>query len=114
MFGNLGKLAGVMKNAGKIQEMMKEAQDELSKIIVSGEAGAGAVKIQMTGKNQVLSVHFDDEILKESKEVLQDLTAAAINDALKKAAEETQSRMVGLSNLVGGDLGNFADLLGTK
>ncbi len=111
MLGNLGKLAGVMKNAKKIEEMMGQAQDELSKIIVTGEAGAGAVKIQMTAKNQALNVHIDDEILKDPKEVLQDLIAAAINDAMQKIAVETKSRMMGLSHLLGGDLG---DLLGGK
>lgn len=110
MLGNLGKLAGVMKNAKKIEEMMHQAQDELSKIIVTGEAGAGAVKIEMTAKNQVIKIDIEDEILKD-KAVLQDLIAAACNNASQKVAEETKSRMMGMSQLLGGDLG---DLLGGK
>ncbi len=111
MLGNLGKLAGVMKNAKKIEEMMNQAQDELSKIIVTGEAGAGAVKVEMTAKYEPVSVTIDDEILKEPKEVLQDLVAAAVRDATKKATEETKSRMMGFGNLLGGD---FSDILGEK
>lgn len=111
MLGNLGKLGSLMKNAKKIQEQMEKAQAELEKLIVTGEAGAGAIKVIMTAKNVVQQVVIDDEILKESKEILQDLIVAAINDANQKAAHEMKSRMMDLEGLAGGNLG---DLFGGK
>lgn len=112
MLGNFGKIAGMMKNAKKIEEMMGQAQDELSKIIVTAEAGAGAVKIEMTAKYEAIRIQLDDEVLKEPKEILEDLLTAAVNDATRKVSEETKSRMMGLSSLLGG--GDLGDLLGGK
>ncbi len=86
--GGLGNLASLMKNAGKIQDIMKEAQEKLAKIEVVGEAGAGAVKIRMNAQNYAKDVFIDDEILKEEKIILQDLIAAAINDATQKIEKE--------------------------
>ncbi|OGT25915.1 MAG: nucleoid-associated protein, YbaB/EbfC family [Gammaproteobacteria bacterium RIFCSPLOWO2_02_FULL_42_14] len=97
MFGdklNLGNLASLMKNAGKIQDMMKEAQEKLKKIEVLGESGAGAVKIIFDAQNYAKSVTIDDEILKENKEVLQELITAAINDGAKKIEKEKE-KLVG-------------------
>lgn len=88
--GSLGNLAGLMKNAGKIQDMMKEAQERLKKIVVVGEAGAGAVKIEMDAQGNAKSVFIDDEIIKEGKEILQELIAAAINDAASKIEKEKE------------------------
>ena len=98
--GGLGNLASLMKNAGKIQDMMKEAQEKLSKIEVIGEAGAGAVKIRMNAQNYAKDVFIDDEILKEEKVILQDLIAAAINDAAQKIEKEKE-KLVG-ANMLGG------------
>lgn len=104
MFGdkfNLGGLAGLMKNAGKIQEMMKEAQEKLARIEVIGEAGAGAVKITMNAQGYAKKVCIDDEILKEDKTVLQDLVAGAINDAAQKIEKEKEGMIGNAGNLFG-------------
>ncbi|MCB1827688.1 MAG: YbaB/EbfC family nucleoid-associated protein, partial [Coxiellaceae bacterium] len=87
MFGdkfNLGGLGGLMKSAKKVQEMMEKAQEELAKIEVTGESGAGAVKVTVTAQHYAKRIDIDPEILKESKEVLEELIAAAINDATQK------------------------------
>ena len=91
--GGLGNLAGLIKNAGKIQDIMKEAQDKLAKIEVTGEAGAGAVTIKMNAQNYAKSVYIDDEILKEGKMILQELITAAINDAAQKIEKEKEKLM---------------------
>lgn len=100
--GGLGNLAGLVKNAGKIQEMMKEAQDKLAKIEVTGEAGAGAVTIKMNAQNYAKAVYLDDAILREEKIILQDLIAAAINDAAQKIEKEKEKLMG--TNMLGGML----------
>src|SRR3989338_8104682 len=92
---NLGNIASLMKNAGKIQDMMKEAQEKLAKIEVMGESGAGAVQIKMNAQGYALAVHIDDEILKENKMILQDLIAAAINDSAKKIEKEREKMVSG-------------------
>lgn len=98
--GGLGNLAGLIKNAGKIQEVMKEAQDKLAKIEVTGEAGAGAVTIKMNAQNYVKEVCIDDTLLKEEKIILQELIAAAINDAAQKIEKEKEQLMG--ANMFGG------------
>ena len=102
MFDKLGGLANLMKNAGKIQDMMKDAQEKLSKIEVIGESGAGAVKIKFNAQNYAKEVSIDDEILKEGKIILQDLIAAAINDGAQKIEKEKE-KLVG-ANMLGGML----------
>src|SRR5688500_10824498 len=75
MFGdkfNLGAIMGLLKNPGKIQSMMKEAQEKLAKVEVTGESGAGLVKIVVTAENYAKSVFIDDSVLQEDKTVLQD------------------------------------------
>ncbi|EKD77706.1 MAG: hypothetical protein ACD_42C00219G0002 [uncultured bacterium] len=100
-FGGLGNLASLMKNAGKIQEMMKEAQDKLAKIEVIGESGAGAVKIKFNAQNYVKTIFIDDEILKEDKAILLDLIAAAINDGAQKIEKEKERLVSGAGMLSG-------------
>lgn len=100
MLGNLGNLANLMKNAGKIQEMMKEAQEKLAKLEVIGEAGAGAVKITMNAQGYAKSVFIDDDILKEEKTIVQELVAAAINDAAQKIEKERE-KMVSATGMMG-------------
>lgn len=103
MFGKLGDLSNLLKNAGKIQELMKETQDKLSKIEVIGEAGAGAVKINFNAQNYARSVMIDDEILKEDKTILLELIAAAINDGAKKIEKEKE-KIVANPSMLGGML----------
>jgi len=92
----------MIKNAKKMQGMMEQAQEELAKVNVTGEAGAGAVKVMMSAKFVVKKVEIDDEILKEDKEVVEELIAAAINDANRKVEEITKSKMMDFGDLMGG------------
>ena len=100
MLGNLGNLANLMKNAGKIQQAMKEAQEKLAKLEVIGEAGAGAVKVIMNAQGYAKSVHIDEEIAKESKTIVEELVAAAINDAAQKIEKERE-KLVSNANMLG-------------
>lgn len=99
--GGLGNLASLLKNAGKIQDMMKEAQEKLAKIEVIGSAGADAVQVKLNAQGYALSVIIDDAILKEDKIILQDLITAAINDAAQKIEKEKE-KMVSAAGMLGG------------
>ena len=89
----------LMQQAQKMQEQMQkkmsQAQEELAKTEVIGESGAGLVKITMTGKHDVKRVAIDPELLKEDQEMLEDLLAAAVNDAVRKVDVLTTERMAG-------------------
>ena len=91
---NKGQLAGLMKQAQNMQDNMKKAQEELGTIEVTGESGAGLVKVTMTCKHDVRRVQIDPSLLADDKEMLEDLVAAAFNAALKKA-EDTSSEKMG-------------------
>lgn len=91
--GGLGNIASLIKNAGKIKEMMDDAQTKLAQIEVDGVSGAGAVQVRMNAQGYALSVMIDDDILKEDKIILQELIAAAINDAAKKIEKEKETLM---------------------
>lgn len=104
MFGdkfNLGGLGGLMKSAKKVQEMMEKAQEELAKVEVTGESGAGAVKVTVNARHFAKNVEIDPEILKESKDILEELIAAAINDATQKVEEVTKSKMMDAGQILG-------------
>lgn len=102
--GKLGNLASLMKNAGKIQEMMKQAQDELAQMEITGEAGAGMVTATVNGVNELKSLTITDEALKESKEILIDLIVAAVNTANNKAKQVSQEKMMAAGGgLFGGE-----------
>lgn len=90
MKGNMGDL---MKQAQEMQEKMQQAQAELANTEVEGQAGAGMVKVTMTGRYDVKRVAIDDMVMGEDKEVLEDLLAAAVNDAVKKVEANNQSAM---------------------
>lgn len=108
MFGdkfNLGNIASLMKNAGKIQDMMKDAQAQLAKIKVTGESGAGLVKITVNAEGYAQSVEIDPSVLSEDKEILQDLIAAAINDATQKV-QKMKEKMLSSNDILGGILGD--------
>jgi len=107
MIGGKFNLGSLMKNAKKIQEMMEKTQDELAKIRINGEAGAGLVKVVVTAQHQVVSIEIADEALKEPKEVVEDLIKAALNDANQKAAKITQEKMMATGNLFGGADGDL-------
>jgi DNA-binding YbaB/EbfC family protein len=91
------QLAGLMKQAQQMQENMKKAQDELALTEVEGQAGAGLVKIVMTCRHDVKRVSIDPSLLGEDRDMLEDLVAAAMNDAVRRAETTTQERMSGLA-----------------
>ena len=88
-----GQLAGLMQQAQKMQENMKRLQDELAQMEVEGQAGAGMVKVVMTCKNQVRRVSIDPSLVGDDRDMLEDLVAAAFNDAVRRAEELTQQKM---------------------
>jgi len=90
---NKGQLAGLMKQAQAMQENLKKAQDELAFIEVTGESGSGKVSILMTCKHQVKRVTIDPSLLTDDKDMLEDLIAAAFNDAARKAEEASEAKM---------------------
>ncbi|POZ61476.1 YbaB/EbfC family nucleoid-associated protein [Chromobacterium alticapitis] len=95
MFGKAG-IAGLMKQAQQMQENMKKAQEELALVEVEGQSGAGMVKVTMTCSHDVKRVAIDDSVL-DDKEMLEDLIAAAFNDAARKVEATSQERMSGFT-----------------
>jgi DNA-binding YbaB/EbfC family protein len=93
---NKGGIANLMKQAQKMQENMAKAQEELANIEVEGQSGAGAVKIVMTCKHDVKRVSIDPSVM-DDKEMLEDLIAAALNDANRRAEQTSQERMGALT-----------------
>ena len=92
-----GQLAGLMKQAQAMQENMKKMQDQLATIEVEGQAGAGMVKVVMTCKNDVKRVTIDPSLLGEDKDMLEDLVAAAFNDAVRKAEATSSEKLSGMT-----------------
>jgi DNA-binding YbaB/EbfC family protein len=88
-----GQLAGLMKQAQAMQDNMKKAQEELANIEVEGQSGGGMVKVLMTCKNAVKRVTIDPSLLADDKDMLEDLVAAAFNDAVRRAKEVSQAKM---------------------
>ncbi|MBT9491622.1 MULTISPECIES: YbaB/EbfC family nucleoid-associated protein [Roseateles] len=88
-----GQLAGLMKQAQAMQDNMKKAQDELALVEVEGQSGAGLVKVVMTCKNDVKRVTIDPSLLADDKDMLEDLVAAAFNDAVRRAEEVSSQKM---------------------
>jgi hypothetical protein len=92
-----GGLGNLMKQAQRMQETMQKAQAELADMEVTGQAGGGMVSVVMTGRHDVKRVAIDDSLLTEDKEMLEDLLAAAVNDAVRKVESTTQEKMSGLT-----------------
>jgi nucleoid-associated protein EbfC len=88
-----GQLAGLMKQAQQMQDNMQRMQAEFAKIEVEGQAGGGLVKVTMTCKHDVKRLHIDPTLLADDKDMLEDLLAAAFNDAVRKAEALTQEKM---------------------
>ncbi|MEY3106340.1 MAG: hypothetical protein RIT35_506 [Pseudomonadota bacterium] len=86
-------LGNIMQQAQKMQENLKKAQDELALIQVQGESGGGLVTIIMSGKREARKVTIDNSLLNEDKDMLEDLVAAAINDAVNKVAKMKKDKM---------------------
>ncbi len=91
------QLAGLMKQAQQMQDNMKKAQEELASIEVEGQSGAGMVKVTMTCRHDVKRVTIDDSLLKDDKDMLEDLIAAAVNDAVRRVESTVQEKMAGVT-----------------
>ena len=94
---NKGQLAGLMKQAQAMQDNLKKAQDELANVEVQAESGAGLVKVTMTCRHDVKRVAIDPSLLGDDKDMLEDLVAAAFNDALRKAEATSQEKMASVT-----------------
>ena len=94
MIGNIGQL---MKQAQMMQENMRRMQESLATLEVEGQSGAGLVKVTMTCRHDVKRVAIDPSLLGEDKDMLEDLVAAAINDAVRRVEAVTQEKMSGLA-----------------
>lgn len=92
-----GGLGDIMQQAQKMQAEMQKAQQELAEREVIGESGAGLVKVTMTGRHDVRRVDIDPSVLGEEKSVLEDLLAAAVNDAVRRVESANREAMKGLA-----------------
>jgi len=92
-----GGLGNLMKQAQQMQANMQKAQEEIAGMEVTGESGGGMVKVTMTGRHEARRVEIDASLLGDDKEMLEDLVAAAINDAAHKVEAVTQERMAGMT-----------------
>lgn len=93
-----GGLGNLMKQAQKMQEDMQKAQEELKQIEVEGQSGGGMVKVTMKGSHEVQRIHIDDSLVGDDKDMLEDLIAAAINDAVHKVEQTTKDKYAGLTS----------------
>ena len=93
-----GGMAGLMKQSQQMKEKMQKMQEELANAEVTGESGAGLVSVVMTGRHDVRRVSIDDSLLEEDKEILEDLIAAAMNDAVRKVEQNSQKSMAGMTD----------------
>ncbi len=91
------QIAGMMKKVQSMQDDMKKMQDQLATMEVEGQSGAGLVKVVMSCKNDVKRVSIDPSLLADDKDMLEDLVAAAFNDAVRKAEILTQEKMAGVT-----------------
>ncbi|MCU0973530.1 MAG: YbaB/EbfC family nucleoid-associated protein [Burkholderiales bacterium] len=91
------QIAGLMKQAQQMQENMKRVQEELATVQVEGESGAGLVKVVMTCRHDVKRVAIDASLLSDDKEMLEDLVAAAFNDAVRRVDATVQEKMGGFT-----------------
>lgn len=92
-----GQLAGLMKQAQQMQDNMRKMQEDLAAIEVEGQAGAGMVKVIMTCRHDVKRVMIDPSVIGDDREMLEDLVAAAVNDAVRKAEATSQEKMAGIT-----------------
>ncbi len=93
-----GGLGNLMKQAQQMQEDMQKAQEELANMEVTGQAGGDMVSVVMTGRHDVRRVSIDDSLLKDDKDMLEDLIAAAVNDAVRKVEAVSQERMASMTS----------------
>ncbi len=92
-----GGMGNMMKQAQQMQERMQKTQEELASIEVTGEAGAGMVKVTMTCNHNVRRVDIDPSLMEDDKEMIEDLVAAAINDSVRRVQETTKEKMASVT-----------------
>ncbi len=92
-----GGMGNMMKQAQKMQEDMQKAQQEIANMEVEGQAGGGMVKVVMNGRHELRSVNIDDSLMTDDKDMIEDLVAAAVNDAVRKIEQESSTRMSGVT-----------------
>lgn len=97
MFGKAG-LGNLMKQAQQMQEKMAKVQEEIAAMEVTGESGAGLVKVTLNGAHNCRRVEVNPSLLEDDKEMLEDLLAAAFNDATRRISESQQEKMAGVSS----------------
>ncbi len=96
-----GGLGNIMKQAQKMQADMQKAQEQLAQKEVTGESGGGLVKVVMNGKHEVRRVSIDESLVGDDKDMLEDLVAAAVNDAVNRVAAMVQESMAGVTDGLG-------------
>lgn len=96
-----GALGQIMQQAQKVQENMKRAQEQIARMEITGESGAGMVKVTIDGRHQARKVEINPAALAEDKEFLEDLIAAAINDAVQKLDVATKDKMAAITGGLG-------------
>jgi DNA-binding YbaB/EbfC family protein len=87
----------LLKQAQKMQEQMQKAQEELARVEVTGESGAGLVRITINGKHEVRKVELDPSLMAEERGLVEDLIAAAMNAAVKKVADNNRSSLANMT-----------------
>jgi DNA-binding YbaB/EbfC family protein len=100
-----GAMGNMMRQAQKMQEEMQKAQQEVANMEVEGQAGGGMVKVVMNGRHELRKVMLDDSLMSDDKEMIEDLLAAAVNDAVRKIEQQSSERMSSVTaglNLPGG------------
>ncbi|MDH5711675.1 MAG: YbaB/EbfC family nucleoid-associated protein [Gammaproteobacteria bacterium] len=100
-----GAMGNMMRQAQKMQEDMKRAQEEIANMEVEGQAGGGMVKVVMNGRHELRKVEIDDSLMSDDKEMIEDLVAAAVNDAVRKVEQQSAEKMSSVTaglNLPGG------------
>jgi len=100
-----GGLGGIMKQAQKMQEEMQQAQAEIAAMEITGQSGGGLVSVVINGAHECRRVNIDDSLMEDDKDMIEDLVAAAINDATQRLKEATEERMASVTagmNLPGG------------
>jgi len=100
-----GGIGNMMKQAQKMQADMQKAQEEIANMEVEGQSGGGMVKVLMNGRHEVRRVELDDSLMEDDKEMIEDLLAAAVNDAVRRIEQQSSEKMSGITsglNLPGG------------
>lgn len=92
-----GGMGNLMKQAQQMQAKMQKAQEELANMEVVGESGAGMVKVTMTGSHSVRKVELDESLMEDDKDMIEDLLAAAVNDAVRRVEEQNKDKMGALT-----------------